>query len=439
MVDALDTASYGLLPPQDLAAEMSVLGACAVDAGSLDRCMDILEPQHFYRIAHSMIWRCMRALHLRGEAVDSVTIAQELRRAEFEEQAGGFDYIAECIDRTPRATNSEWYARAVREKWLRRQLIKIANEMSAAAFDESVSVQQTIESVCGQAIALQVRESSVQSLEHVKHTMLELTERLQQGPLRTTNRLRTGIESLDNMIGGFQNSDLHYWGGAPGSGKTTLAMQSAFRVASADHLVVFISMELGRVQFARRMATFASRVDGRTIEYGPKSKLALSMERINTGIDRIKGLPLFVAFGSLSTAHILSRLRQLIAVEKKKPSVVFIDRLEMLADNDCSSVEETKRIPILSPRVKAIATSLDVPVVCLAQLNRAGRQGDPSAESFRASGSIEQDCQVGLIVKTEKERSRSTLWVVKQNDGETGPCREMMFNASLPMFIEIEA
>jgi replicative DNA helicase len=163
----------------------------------------------------------------------------------------------------------------------------------------------------------------------------------------------------------------------------------------------------------------------------------MMLPRVENGIRQVSNLPLHVSFGRLSTSQIITRLRQAIALEKRKPSVVFIDRLEMLADSDCAALEETKRIPILSARVKGIATTLDVPVVCLCQLNRAGREGTPTGESFRASGAIEQDCQVGLIVKTDKAANTSTLYVVKQNDGQTGSCEVLHFDARLPMFLEV--
>lgn len=425
------------LPPQDIRAEQSVIGSCITNTKALEACLEVLEVEHFHRRAHALMWRCIRALHIRGEAIDSVTVTQELRRAEFEEAAGSIDYVQECIDVTPTSANAAHYARIVREKWLRRQVILLANEMQAGAYDDGATVSDVISSVTARAIALQMREDEAGSLEHVSRVMRDFQERVSRSPLRDSSRVETGIRPLDDTIGGFQDSDLHYWGGAPGSGKTTLAMQVAYNIASSERMAVFFSMELGPTQFARRLTSFASRVEGRVIEFGPLTEWKMMLPRVENGIRQVSNLPLHVSFGRLSTPQIITRLRQAIALEKRKPSVVFIDRLEMLADSDCAALEETKRIPILSARVKGIATTLDVPVVCLCQLNRAGREGTPTGESFRASGAIEQDCQVGLIVKTDKAAHISTLYVVKQNDGQTGACEVLHFDARLPMFLEV--
>ena len=425
------------LPPQDVRAEQSVIGSCITSTQALESCLDVLDVQHFYRRAHALMWRCIRALHLRGEAIDSLTVTHELRRAGFEDQAGGLDYIQECIDATPTSVHAKHYAGIVREKWVRRQVIVLADEMRTGAFDDSVSVVEVVSRVTAKAIALQMQQEQAGALEHVSRLMQEFQERVTHSPLRDSSRVETGIASLDEAIGGFQNSDLHYWGGAPGSGKTTLAMQVAYNVASSERMAVFFSMELGPTQFARRLTSFASRVEGRVIEFGPVTDWRMMLPRMVNGIRQVSGLPMHVSFGRLSTSQIIARLRQCIALEKRKPAVVFIDRLEMLSDSDCAALEETKRVPILSARVKGIATALDVPVVCLCQLNRAGREGNPTGESFRASGAIEQDCQVGLIVKTDKESATSVLWVVKQNDGQTGACSSLRFDARLPMFLEV--
>lgn len=430
------------LPPQDMRAERAVLGACIVSVTALQQCLEVLETQHFYRLAHQYIWRCIRALHMRGEAVDSVTVTNELRAATFEEAAGSIDYVAECIDETPTAANAGHYAAIVREKWLRREVIEIGRRLQAGGFDESASVDDALNETIQRVIQLQVRDVEHGQIEHVRKPMEALRDKIQSGPLREQTRVETGIAPLDQKIGGYQSSDLHYWGGAPGSGKTTLSMQSAYRVANSKRgmpLVVYFSMELGSTQFARRLASFESRVVGKTIEFGPISDFLMDRPRVNAAIERVAGLPMYVCFGRLSTSQILTRLRHLMGLEKRKPSVVFIDRLELLSDPDIEAMEETKKVPILSPRVKGIATSLDVPVVCLAQLNRAGRTNEPSAEAFRASGAIEQDCQVAVIVKTDKLSETSVFHVVKQNDGPTGQCDPMRFEAKLPMFLEMKS
>lgn len=432
------TLSVETLPPQDLRAEHSVIGASVVSQKALEQCMEVLGPEHFHRPANALIWRCIRALYLRGEAVDSVTVAQELQRSSFEDAAGYIDYVQECIDATPSSANAAHYARIVREKWLRRQVIDLGRQLQAGAFDESTSVEDVIARVMDSALSLQIGTEEAGGLEHISKPMQTIQEMIKTGPLRLTSRTPTGIKPLDYMIGGFQNSDLHYWGGAPGSGKTTLSMQSAYIIARGveepPRMVVYFSMELGSVQFARRILSFDTKVHGKILEYGPTSALALEMPKISHGVQRVGNLPMWVSFGRLSTAQIMTRLKQIISRERVKPAVVFVDRLELLSDSDTVSMEETKRIPLLSPRLKGIATSLEVPVVCLAQLNRAGRTGDPTAESFRGSGSIEQDCQVGLIIKTDKDASSSQVWVVKQNDGATGPCDAMRFDERLPMF-----
>lgn len=427
------------LPPQNLRAEMSVIGSCLVSRQALLDCLEILDLTHFYRPAHALIWRCLHALYLRNEPIDAVTLTTELRAATWEEQSGGYDYLNQCIDVTPTPANAAHYARMVVEAFVRRQVVALAERLAAAAYDEGANIDDVISDVTTQALGLQISRDTERQLLPIREVMMEFESAVKQGPTRVQARIDTGFDSLDKVIGGYQASDLHYWGGGPGSGKTTLAMQSAWRIASAssDSLVAFFSMELGQSQFARRLASFESSIEGKTIEYGPPPRLELEMPILTQAIHRVAGLPFYVAFGRLSTAQIVTRLKQLVSRERRKPSCVFIDRIELLGDSDCASLEEVKRIPILSTRVKGIATSLDVPVVCLVQLNRAGRDGEPTMESFRASGSIEQDCQVGIIIRSDKEGKTARVTVVKHNDGETGPCPEMGWLPTYPMFVDI--
>lgn len=431
--------SIETLPPQNLRAEMSVIGSCLRDAKALDAAMDILDTPHFYRPAHQYIWRCLVALAKRGEPVDTVMVTKELQRATFLESAGDYDYVVQCYEATPSAANVEHYARLVVEAYVRREIVRLACELEAAARDEASDIDAAIADVTTRALDLQLRRDNERAMLHIRQLMDDFAAVVKVGPTRLSSRIPTGFESLDKVIGGYQTTDLHYWGGGPGSGKTTLSMQSAYRVASAkpEHLVAYFSMELGQAQFSRRIASFASRLDGKTLEYGPISRLNLELPSLLLDLQKVGTLPFYVAFGRLSTTQIQTRLKQLMARENRRVSVVFIDRLELLSDSDCASLEETKRIPILSPRVKGIATSLNVPVVCLVQLNRAGRTGDPTMESFRGSGSIEQDCQVGCILRTDKEKEQAVVDVVKQNDGATGPCETMKFEPRFPMFSDI--
>lgn len=413
------------LPPQDIRAERGVIGSCIRSRDALVECMNMLEQHHFYLPAHGMIWRCLVALMLRNIGIDSLTLAAELRQATWEDKVGGWDYVNQCVDEVPTAANATHYANIILDCWVRREIVRIGDRLVGAAYNAEADINEAIASATSEALNLQMSREDQRALTHVRDVMSDFEERIKKGPLYANFGISTGFPSIDAVVGGYHAGDLQYWGGGPGSGKTTLSMQSAFYVASEDpkRLVAYFSMELGQVKFARRLTSFASQTYGDVMEFDDK-RLAAALPEVLRGVRQVAELPFYVSFGRLSTTQIASRLKALMAREGRRPTVVFIDRIELLSDTDCAAMEETKRIPILSPRVKGIATALEVPVVCLVQLNRAGRDGKPTMEAFRASGSIEQDCQVGFIIRSEKPHQATAgtavVHVVKNNDGETG-------------------
>lgn len=426
-----------ILPPQAIGAEKATLGCCLIDTSAFGRIADMLRPEDFYRQAHQNIFAAMRAINQRGDGIDYITVSQELTRRGCLEECGGSDYVVELAEIVPYAGQVVSYGRIVAEKATRRRVIVEAAQLMAKAYDDGEDLTSSIAASTSSLLSLQLQDSSSQVLSAAE-LMDEWWAKADEGPSRLRTSNRTYIAALDQMIGGYVDSDLQYWGGGPGSGKTTLAMQTSYLSARHGEPELYVSMELGKHRFIERLIGFETSVPSKVLQYGPREIYEQRMPEIVRGVGVIHGLPLFVTFGSKSTQQIVAHAKDLQSKLGRKLRCLKIDRLEMLADRDCRSLDEVKRIPILSPRVKAIATELDIPVVCLAQLNRKGQEGPPSMADFRGSGAIEQDCQVGIIIRSDRKNGTAQFHVVKQNDGDLGPCPSVLWQYRIPRFCDID-
>ncbi len=390
------------VPPQNLEAEQSVLGGILLDHRAIDRAIEILDANDFYREAHKKIFRAMLALNQRGEPVDVVTLSNELAVEGQLEEIGGAAYLAELAEKVPTAANLAYYARIVREKAVLREVIAASTELAARAYE--------------------MRSGEVDDfLDQVEHRIFEISERRVRPQFATMNDLMftavhtveslyerrglitgvpTGFLDLDRLTSGLQPSDLVIVAARPSMGKTAFALNVAVNAAQEGGVgVAIFSLEMSKQQLGLRMLCAEASVDSQQLRTGFLS--GQDFPKIVAAADRLSRLPIYVDdTPGLSVLELRAKARRLKREQEAKLGLVIVDYLQLMRSHERMDNRE-QEISSISRSLKALAKELDVPVMALSQLNRqveARSDRRPVMADLRESGAIEQDADVILFL-----------------------------------------
>jgi replicative DNA helicase len=429
------------LPPQNLDAEQSVLGAMLLERDAIVKATDLLDGGDFYRDAHRLVFEAVVALRDRNEAVDLVTVSEELRTGNRLEAVGGLTFLTALANAVPTAANIEHYARIVREKSILRQLIRSATEVVTRCYGGEGDVmdildraEQAIFAVSSMtrrrgAGQMQLRRIMVEAFEHI--------ERLYLSQERVTG-IPTGFERLNNLTAGFQPSDLIILAARPSVGKTTMALNFV-RSASIVHgwPVLYFSLEQSALQLALRLLSGEARIDGNMLRTG---KLAREhWPRLAQASGKLASAPVYIDdTPNLSALEVRTRARRLKSEVDIK--LIVIDYMQLM-HNGGRSDNRQQEISEISRLLKALGRELNVPIIALSQLRRAveQREGErPQLSDLRESGAIEQDADVVMFIYQDPKARESgegkiELIVAKQRNGPTGSV-DLYFQKSIGLF-----
>lgn len=413
----------------DEAVERAVLGAILLRAGAMDEVADVIEPAHFGRWHHGMVFEAMAKLHRSGQTLDPITVSAELERmGRLTEIGKPFVYM--LPDGVPRASNVLGYALEIRDKALLRAVHDAARRIAAAAEDGTTSGSDLLRSAEDAIFNLGAGAKSsewVSGAEMATETYETIEKLGNEG--KPVMGLETGFRDLDQLTLGFQRGDLVILGARPSMGKTALAQQCAMHAAGTRG-VAFFSLEMGRRQLAIRSVTAAAEVDGWKLRTGRLSDV--DMKRVSDGVAQLGNSSIFVSDEPLvSPIHLRSRLRRLRAQINQPIDLVVVDYLQLMAplpeDRRESKVNQVAGI---SRALKLLAKEFDVPFLVLSQLNRQlEKQSDktPSLADLRDSGAIEQDADVVLLLHrpdvydpNPQLAGKALLILAKQRNGPTG-------------------
>jgi len=447
--------SSGRVPPQAVDVEMSVLGAMLLDKEAVSRSLEVIDETAFYKPAHQIIFKAIISLFEKNEAVDSITVVEELRRMGKLDEIGGPIYIADLSMRVTSAANVEYHAKIVLEKALMRNLISASSEITSRAFneqDDALDLLDEAENKIFQISEKRMKKSFVPMKEAMFSTM-EMLESI-HGKHSGVTGVPSGFTVLDNMTGGFQNSDLIIVAARPSMGKTALVLSLA-RNAAVDHNkpIGFFSLEMSSQQLVLRLICAEARVDAHSVRTGrlPEEQ----WRHLSTRIGKLYNAKIFIDdTPALSVLELRAKARRLRA--EHDISMVIIDYLQLMQGPKNAPSRE-QEISTISRSLKALAKELNIPVIALSQLNRAvevSADKRPTLANLRESGAIEQDADVVLFIhRPEKynimeEGGKSTQGIAeiiigKQRNGPTGEV-ELTFinqyarfeNLALPTFDE---
>jgi replicative DNA helicase len=415
-------------------AEISVLGGMLIDADAVAKAVELVDDSMFYREGNRRLYRAMRRLFERGEAIDPVTLTEELRGSGEVDAVGGPAYLAELMEAVPTAANIEYHAKILRDKAILRRLIEASTETVRDAFESGGdAVEDTLDraeqrifeiSQAGQRKGfVWIKEVLWPAFEHI--------ERLQQAKGAVTG-VPSGFPDLDNLTAGFQRSDLIVVAGRPSMGKTSLVLNIVQHAAiERGTPVAFFSLEMSKEAIVQRLLCAEGQVNSSNLRRGRLSEqeymqLATAAGHLNTAPIWIDDTPAITALELRAKAR---RLRAEVDL-----GLIVVDYLQLMRGPRAEN--RVQEISAISGALKAVAKELEVPLIALSQLSRAPEQrGEhrPQLSDLRESGAIEQDADLVLFLYRpevyerevtdatgESLEGKAELNVGKQRNGPTG-------------------
>ncbi len=433
------------LPPQNLEAEQSVLGAILLDNTAMAKAMEIIIDEDFYRTAHRKVYQGMLELSDRGEVIDHITLTECLKARSELEAVGGAAYLAELVQVVASAANVRYHSKIVREKALLRGLIHTSTEVITRGYDGTTAVDELLDfaerSVF--SIAQGKLDRSFTPVNQIIKESLDVVDRLSKRKERVTG-VPTGYYDLDDITAGLQASDLIVIAGRPSMGKTSLALGMAQHAAlQAGAVVGIFSLEMSKPQLVLRMLSSEARVDSHALRTGRLQKE--DWWRLAEAAGRLEQAPIFIDdSGALTVQQMRGKARRLKA--EKGLELLIVDYLQLMQGrSDAESRQQ--EISDISRSLKALAKELNVPVIALSQLSRAVENRKPPIPmlaDLRESGAIEQDADVVMFIYREEVYEQNTerkgiadILVSKHRNGPIGR-KELFFHDRFAKFESLE-
>jgi replicative DNA helicase len=357
------------LPPQNLDAEVSVLGALMIAPNLVAAVTEVLRPEHFYRRSHQLIYEVIEGLYARGEPIDPITVSEELSNGGSLDAAGGRPFVHSLISAVPAAANARHYAEIVHENYLLRSLIDVGGRIADMGYRRDGTPADLIDRA-EQAVfdIAQSRASNEFSpiSELITESFAELEKIVTEG--RRTTGVETGFKRVDDIISGFQPANLIILAARPSMGKTAFALNVARNVAVEQKKgVALFSLEMSKFELVQRLMCSEARVDSNKLRHGLLGPGEWT--KLTTACAPLYTAPLFVDdTASVSLMEIRAKSRRLKAKEKNL-GLIIIDYLQLMV-GDSSAENRQQEISRISRGLKILARDLDVPVLALSQLSR---------------------------------------------------------------------
>ena len=429
MAETVVTAAERTLP-HNLEAERSVLGAILVHNDAFNLAVQVITPADFYRDAHRRIFDSMISLNERNQAIDFVTLKEELSRAGEIDAVGGPAYISSLADGVPRATNVEYYSRIVKEKATLRNLIYAANKILTNAYEadqESDLILDEAESAIFGVADDRLKAGFVPMRDLVKESFPKIEQLFEQKRLITG--VPTGFVDLDEMTRGLQAGDLIIIAARPSMGKTSLVLNISQHVATQPDMTVgFFSLEMSKESLFLRLLTSEAQIDSHRLMSGAIGQKDYG--RISHALETLSAMRLFIDDSSnISVLEMRAKTRRLKA--EHGLNLIVVDYIQLMSGRGRHE-NRTLELASISRSLKGLAKELGVPIIVLSQLSRGPEsRADhrPQLSDLRESGALEQDADlVGLIYRDDvynkdpnnPDAGIAELIVAKQRNGPTG-------------------
>jgi len=416
------------LPPQNKDAEVCVLGAMLFEVEALLRAMQILRPEFFYEESHRKIFAAIQALFQKNQPVDLITVAEELRKKNQLDAAGGVSYLTHLTSQVPTAAHVEHYAHIVKDKALTRGLIQAATQVVQRCYDPASEAKQLLDEA--EKLIFDITQNQIEgkfyAVKDIIHNSMETIDQLYQRKEHITG-LATGFHDFDVKTAGLQPSDLIIAAGRPSMGK------SAWVSCICEHAgiilkkpVAIFSLEMSKEQLVQRMLCSHARVDAQKVRTGYLSHQ--DWPRLTSAAGKISEAPIYIDdTPGQSVVEIRAKARRMKM--QHDIQLVVVDYLQLIRGSG-STESRQQEISEISRSLKELARELRVPVIAVSQLSRAveSRQGNrPMLSDLRESGAIEQDADLVVFLfreeyynPTDENRNKAESIIAKQRNGPVG-------------------
>ena len=419
------------IPPQNIEAEESILGALMIDKDAIFKIVDVLKSSDFYKPMHGKIFEIILKLIEKHQPIDILSVTNKLKEDNLLQDIGGQSYLTRLIESVPSSSHINHYAKIVHEKKILRDLINASAEIGEQAFNPSDDIDHVLDSIEQKIFAISQRSITHKfiNIKDELHLAYERIEKLHEGDGKLRG-VSTGFDDLDHYLSGLQKSDLIIIGARPSVGKTSLALDIARHAAVRSQQPVGVfSLEMSREQVIDRLIASESHIPLWKLRTGRLNE-EMEFQMIQVGLDSLSRAPIYI--DDTPSPNILQMRSMARRLQSEHGlSLLIVDYLQLIqprthSDNIVQQITEVSR------GLKGIARELNVPVLALAQLSRAVEQREskvPRLSDLRDSGSIEQDADVVLFIyrsdrekqnPTPEEQNTAELIIAKHRNGPLG-------------------
>ena len=433
--------------PQNLEAEMSVLGAAFLDKKALTKICEEIYPDMFYSDANRKLFEAMKSLYEQKIPLDSTTILDELDKKKNLNSIGGVEYISEVIDSVATAANLEYYIKIVKEKALVRNLINTATEIITDAYEEEEGVTELLDNSEKRILNI-VRERQSSDFIHIRDAIAKAQENLEKLAQNNSDMtgVPTGFYDLDKATAGLHEGEMIIIAARPGMGKTAFALNVAtYAAQNTKKAVAIFNLEMPAEQLVNRMRSAVGQVDSYKIQTGKLNHE--DWKRINEANSQLAETNIqIVDDASITAAEIKAKCRSL-ANSEEGLGLVIIDYLQLVTSGGRRPESRQQEVSDISRSLKTMAMELKVPVIALAQLSRSAEKREnnqPMLADLRESGSIEQDADLVMFInrndyykakeQLDKEKNVvADIIIAKHRKGSTGKF-QLLFELNMSNF-----
>ena len=437
-----------VIPPQNVDAEASLLGAILIDSDAIVKIADDIRASDFYDPRHERIYEAVIQLYEKHHPIDVLTLSDQLKNTGFLEFIGGGAYLTELTNFVPTAAHVDQYASIVAQKGMRRRLIKAAQDIAELSYDERQTMRELIEEAESRLfeVSQQHVKQDVASLETILGESFDRLDELHKdkGKMRG---IPTGYKDLDNVLAGLQRSDLIVLAARPSIGKTALALNIAHNVTlKANEAVLMFSLEMSKEQLVDRLLAMESGVDAWALRTGNLSDS--DFEKIGHAMGTLSEAQMYIDdTPGITVSDLRTKARR--EAHNRPLGLIIVDYLQLMSGGNryTSEGNRVQEISEISRGLKGIARELNVPLLALSQLSRSVESRSPQIpqlSDLRESGSIEQDADVVAFIyredyyNPETERKNVTdIFIKKHRNGPTGNI-ELYFDKEKQRFRSLE-
>lgn len=439
------------VPPQNIEAEKSVLGALMLDKDAIIKIADLIRPSDFYNDNHRLIFETILELYEKREPIDVLSLSNALEEKKKLEQTGGSSYLTSLVNTVPSASNITHYAKVVQKKSVLRKLITAATEIAELSYNSPEEVSHLLDQAEQKIFSIGQKfiKKEFTPIKKILEEAFERIDNLHKGD-KELRGIATGFPDLDRLLSGLQNSDLIILAARPSVGKTTLALDIARQIGVNHKIPVGIfSLEMSADQLIDRMIAAQADIDLWRLRTGKlrTEEGSDDFQKIGEAMGVLSEAPIFIDdSGNLNIMEMRTIARRLQA--EHKLGIIIIDYLQLMEGSLRSGDNRVQEISQISRALKQLAKELNIPILALSQLSRQVESRPdqrPKLSDLRESGSIEQDADVVLFIYREDLVKQDTpnkniadIIIAKHRNGPIGS-KQLYFKENSTTFKSLES